>query len=144
MEALHQLFGPRTSGHQAALDTRAALLADQGFTAIAALAPIRKQLAENGLFDKLIAYQDWENAAKTSNAPERKNREHRRRQKRHDRVRSFRTLVSLLDGIAMRTGLHRGVVRLRRRVADPAALAVAARAPPERSAEPPTEVHHAA
>ncbi len=144
VEALHQLFGPRTIGRQAALDTRAALLTDAGFTAITALAPIRKQLANDGLFDKLIAYQDWENAAKTSNAPERKNREHRRRQKRHYRVRSFQTLVSLLDGIAMRPGLHRGVVRLRRRVADPAAPTVAARAPPARPVKPPTEVHHAA
>lgn len=143
MEALHTLFGPRTPGRQAALDARDGLLADTGFAALDALAPIRQQLGDDGLFDKLIAYQDWENAAKTSNAPERKNREHRRRQKRHYRVRSFRTLVCLLDGIAMRPGCQRGVVRLRRRTASPPTLEVA-RAPPQPPAVQPMEVRHAA
>ena len=141
--ALHELFGPCTQGRQAALAARDALLADAGFAAIEALRPIRKQLADDGLFEKLVAYQDFENAAKTSNAPERKNREHRRRQKRHYRVRSLRTLVCLLDGIAMRPSVQRGVVRLRYRAADPPAE-VAAQAPPERPAEQPTEVRHAA
>lgn len=144
VEGLHGLFGPRTQGRQAAQAAREALLADEGFAAIAALAPIRKQLSDDGLFEKLVAYQDFENAAKTSNAPERKNREHRRRQKRHYRVRSFRTLVCLLDGIAMRPGVQRGVVRLRRRVAAPPAHQVAARAPPQRPDELSREVSHAA
>jgi len=144
VEALHALFGPRTQGRQAALDVRDVLLADEDFAAIEALAPILKQLTDDGLFDKLIAYQDWENAAKTSNAPERKNREHRRRQKRHYRVRSFRTLVCLLDGIAMRPGCQRGVVRLRRRVTSQPDVEELARAPPQQPAEPSTEVRHAA
>jgi transposase-like protein len=143
VSALHRLFGPRTQGRQATLEARDAVLADAGFAAIDALAPVLKQLGDDGLFEKLVAYQDFENAAKTSNAPERKNREHRRRQKRHYRVRSLETLIALLNGIAMRPGLHRGVVRLVRRAAPPPS-AVAPRAPPQQSAPSSTEVSRAA
>ncbi|MCP3987185.1 MAG: hypothetical protein GY723_22590, partial [bacterium] len=59
-------------------------------------------LANDNLFMRLTRYLDFENADKTSNHPERENREFRKRQRSHYRLRSLRSLCAFLDLLLVR------------------------------------------
>ena len=54
-----------------------------------------RRLADDDLFRRLTAYLDFENAEKTSNHVERENREFRKRQKSHYRLRSLESICAL-------------------------------------------------
>lgn len=118
---LHELFGPTTTTHELAEERRSAILDDPDFTELAGLALPLKRLRDDGLFARLTRYLDFENADKTSNHPERENREFRRRQKSHYRLRSIVSICALLDLLLVRKPIPAEPRRLRRR--EPPALA---------------------
>jgi len=111
----HELFGPTTTTHELAQERRIALIDDPGFTELAGLALPLKRLRDDDLFIRLTRYLDFENADKTSNHPERENRELRRRQKSHYRLRSIVSICSLLDLLLVRRPIPAEPRRLRRR-----------------------------
>lgn len=102
VEALHELFGPSTDTPELAEQRRQAILGDAAFVDCEGLAKVMKRLADDDLFERLTRHLDFENAEKTSNHVERENREFRRRQKTHYRIRSLESLCALLDLLATR------------------------------------------
>lgn len=118
---LHELFGPTTTTHELAEERRSALVDDPAFAALAGLALPLKRLRDDDLFARLTRYLDFENADKTSNHPERENREFRRRQKSHYRLRSIVSICALLDLLLVRKPIPAEPRRLRRR--EPPAVA---------------------
>ena len=118
---LHELFGPTTTTHELAEERRRAILDDSDFADLAGLALPLKRLRDDDLFARLTRYLDFENADKTSNHPERENREFRRRQKSHYRLRSIVSICALLDLLLVRKTIPAEPQRLRRR--EPPAVA---------------------
>jgi hypothetical protein len=113
--ALYELFGPSTASAIEARRHRDAMIADPAFQGCAAMARVLARLADEGQWQRLIRYHDFENAQKTSNHVERANREHRRRQRSHYRLRSIRALWALLNLTLMSRPLPSKPVRLTRR-----------------------------
>jgi hypothetical protein len=99
---VHQLFGPATDSKHKASARRRAIINDREFKALAALAPALKRLEDDEVWARLTRYLEFENADKTSNHPERENRELRNRQKAHYRMRSEAALRSLLSLLTVR------------------------------------------
>lgn len=100
--ALYELFGPTTTTHELADQRRKAILANEEFQACAGLQGILAKLADDALFAKLTRYLDFENADKTSNHVERENRDFRKRQRSHYRLRSLHSLCAFLDLLLVR------------------------------------------
>jgi hypothetical protein len=113
---MHELFGPTTDSHELAQQRRDAILNDAGFLALDALAKPMERLGDNDLWARLTRYLDFENADKTSNHPERENRELRKRQKTHYRMRSKRSLCALAALLSVRRPIPAVPIKLRRRV----------------------------
>jgi hypothetical protein len=99
---MHELFGPTTDSHEFAAQRRDAILNDAKFLGLEALTKPMARLRDDDLFARLTRYLDFENADKTSNHVERENREFRKRQKGHYRMRSRETLRALLALLSAR------------------------------------------
>ena len=99
---LHELFGPTTDSQELAEQRRQALLNDPEFLGLSALSKPLERLRDDDLFERLTRYLDFENADKTSNHVERENREFRKRQKGHYRMRSRASIRALLDLLHVR------------------------------------------
>lgn len=112
---LYELFGPDTTSAEAAEGHRQQLLCDPAFHDDTAMAKVLARLADNAQWQRLIRYHDFEGAKKTSNHVERQNREYRRRQRSHYRLRSFRSLWALLNHALMSRPMPTQPVRLTRR-----------------------------
>ena len=112
---MHELFGPTTDSHELAAQRREAILNDAGFLSLEALAKPMERFRDNDLWARLTRYLDFENADKTSNHPERENREFRKRQKVHYRMRSRESLRALLTLLGARRPVPTAPVKLIRR-----------------------------
>lgn len=118
---LHELFSPTTDNHDLAQQRRQAILSDPKFTELSAMAKPLQRLADDDLFERLTRYLDFDNADKTSNHVERENREYRKRQKGHYRLRSLSSICALLDLLTVRKPIPATPRRLRLKVIDAAA-----------------------
>jgi len=98
----HELFGPTTDSHELAEQRRQAILNDPEFLGLSALSKPLERLRDDDLFERLTRYLDFENADKTSNHVERENREFRKRQKGHYRMRSRASIRALLELLHVR------------------------------------------
>ncbi len=94
---LHELFGPTTDSHELAEQRRRAILENPEFTKLPSLNKPLGWLRDDELFSRVTRYLDFENADKTSNHVERENREFRKRQKSHYRMRSEQSMRALLE-----------------------------------------------
>lgn len=99
---LHELFGKTTDSHELAEQRRQAILCDPEFAEIPGVSTCLDYLRDDDLFARLTRYLDFENAEKTSNHVERENREFRKRQKSHYRLRSLWSIFALLDILTVR------------------------------------------
>ena len=115
VEALFELFGPTTTSHELAQERRQAILDDQAFVELSGLEPVLKDLRDDELFARLTRYLSFENADKTSNHVERENREFRRRQRSHYRLRSIESLCAFINLLLVRRPVPTKPQRLRRR-----------------------------
>ena len=113
--ALYELFGPTTNSPALAEERRRTILSNPEFGATESLRTFLKRLSNEQYFAQLIRYQSFENADKTSNHPERENREFRKRQKSHYRLRSIQSLCAFLDLLLVRREPPRTPRRLTRR-----------------------------
>jgi hypothetical protein len=113
--ALHDLFSAATTTAKQAEAKRRAILDDAEFMAAGFLKDAVKLLADDDLFHRLTRYLDFDCAEKTSNHVERENREFRKRQKNHYRLRSLTSLCSLLDLLTTRRPITETPRRLRRK-----------------------------
>ena len=122
--ALHDLFGPATTEPEQAEAKRRAILDDEAFVGEEAFRPVLARLEDDDLFRRLTVYLDYDNAEKTSNHVERENREFRKRQKSHYRLRSLESICALLDLLLVRSRPLRPYERLRRKPTSPTRKAV--------------------
>jgi len=99
---LHDLFSSETDSREDAERKRYEILQDAEFLASDALEKAMGLLRDDELFRKLTHYLDFEYAEKTSNHVERENREFRKRQKSHYRLRSLQSLCAMLDLLSTR------------------------------------------
>lgn len=112
---LYALFSPETASAAEAQRQRDAMVKDPSFQGNAAMARVLARLADEGQWQRLIRYHDFDNAQKTSNHVERANREHRRRQRSHYRLRTVRALWALLNLTLMNQSMPSRPVRLARK-----------------------------
>ena len=119
VEAMLELFGPTTVSHDVALERRLAMLTEPEFQGVPGFTKVLAQLADDNLFVRLTRYLDFDNADKTSNHPERENREFRKRQRSHYRLRSLHTLCAFLDLLLTRREPPTEPRKLRRRPGRP-------------------------
>lgn len=102
VEKIHEMFGPTTDSHELADQRRAAILEDAEFTQLPEISKCLDRLRDDDLFTRLTRYLDFEYAEKTSNHVERENREYRKRQKGHYRLRSRESICALLNLLTIR------------------------------------------
>jgi hypothetical protein len=102
VEAIHGLIGRTTTTHALALERRRVILADPGFRKLAGADVVLRQLADDDLFTRVVRHLDFENADSTSNHAERENREFRKRQGSHYRLRTVVSMVAFLDLMLVR------------------------------------------
>jgi hypothetical protein len=102
VEAIHLLVGKTTTTHELAAARRQAILADASFQALPGASTVLRQLADDDLFARLTRHLDFENADPTSNHAERENREFRKRQGSHYRLRSVVSMCAFLDLMLVR------------------------------------------
>jgi hypothetical protein len=100
--AFHELFGPTTDSHELAEERRAAIVGDEEFAQLPEVEKCLDRLRDDDLFGRLTRYLDFDNAEKTSNHVERQNREYRKRQKCHYRLRSLESISALLNLLTIR------------------------------------------
>lgn len=112
---LHELFGKTTDSHELAQQRRQAILDDPEFPALPGISGCLSYLRDEELFTRLTRHLDFENAEKTSNHVERENREFRKRQKSHYRLRSLWSIFALLDLLTVRKPIPSEPRRLRRK-----------------------------
>jgi hypothetical protein len=93
--AVYALFGPDVRDPETARARRDAILSEYKF-GLPFLAPLLRSLREDAGFEKLIVALAYENAERTTNHVERQNREYRKRQKSHYRLRTRRSEDALL------------------------------------------------
>ncbi|MFH1466512.1 MAG: hypothetical protein ABIO70_19160 [Pseudomonadota bacterium] len=115
VNALHDLFSGTTTTTEQAQAKRRAILDDAQFVTAAFLDAAMKLLADDDLFHRLTRYLDFDCAEKTSNHVERENREFRKRQKSHYRLRSLASLCSLLDLLTTRRPITTAPRRINRK-----------------------------
>lgn len=115
VEAMYELFGPTTDSHELAQQRREAMLTEPEFEGVPGIDKVLAQLADDDLFARLTRYLDFDNADKTSNHPERENREFRKRQRSHYRLRSLHSLCAFLDLLLTRREPPSEPRKLRRR-----------------------------
>lgn len=102
VEKIHELFGPSTDSHELAQQRRAAILEDAELAELPEVSKCLDRLRDDDLFTRLTRYLDFEYAEKTSNHVERENREYRKRQKGHYRLRSRCSICALLNLLTIR------------------------------------------
>ena len=112
---LYEMFGPNTTSADAADKLRQFILHDTAFQQNKVISKVMSRLSDEDQFKRLIRYHDFEGARKTSNHVERRNREHRRRQRPHYRLRSTRSLWALLNVGLQQQSLPARPVQLTRR-----------------------------
>jgi len=112
---LHELFGPTTDTQKLAEERRQALLANEEFAGVDGIETVLQRLRDDDLFARLTRYLAFENAEKTSNHVERENREFRKRQKTHYRLRSRESVCALLDLLTVRKQVPAEPQRLRKK-----------------------------
>lgn len=110
---IHELFGKNTDSHELSQQRRQAILDDDEFAELPGIKAFMGYLRDDNLFACLTRYLDFENAEKTSNHVERENREFRKRQKSHYRLRSLWSIFALLDLLAVRKPVPSKPRRLR-------------------------------
>jgi hypothetical protein len=115
VNALHDLFSITTVTTAQAQAKRRIILDDDGFKAAGFLGEAMKLLADDDLFHRLTRYLDFEYAEKTSDHVERENREFRKRQKSHYRLRSLASLCCMLDLLTTRRTITSAPRRLCRK-----------------------------
>lgn len=113
--ALYELFGPTTDSQGLAEERRQAILGNEEFLAESGLDKTLDRLRDEQLFAKLTRYLGYDNADKTSNHVERENRDFRKRQRSHYRLRSLHSLCAFLDLLLVRRDPPTEPRRLRRR-----------------------------
>jgi len=113
VQQLHQLFGPTTDSHELAEQRRAAILEDAELVQLLEVSRCLDRLRDADLFARLTRYLDFENAEKTSNHVERENREYRKRQKGHYRLRSRSSICALLNLLTVRKPVPSQPVKLK-------------------------------
>lgn len=113
VQQLHQLFGSTTESHKQAGQRRREILDDPEFATLPQVSLGLDRLRDDDLFARLTRYLDFENAEKTSNHVERENREYRKRQKGHYRLRSRRSICALLNLLTIRKPVPSQPVKLR-------------------------------
>lgn len=92
--ALHTLFDSMTP--EQAQERRVAITTDPGFKAVVGASTILATLADDTSYARFTRYLDYTNAERTSNHAERENREFRKRQKAHYKLRTERTMTASL------------------------------------------------
>jgi Transposase len=112
---LHELFGPTIDSHELSEKRRKAILEDGEFLSTPSLAKPMRSLRNDQLFSRLTRYLDFENADKTSNHVERENREFRKRQKGHYRMRCEQSLRALLELLTTRRPIPTLPIRLKQK-----------------------------
>ncbi len=112
---IHELFGPTTDSHELAEERRQAILDDPAFAGLPEVSKCLDRLRDDALFERLTRYLDFDNADKTSNHVERENREYRKRQKGHYRLRSRRSICALLNLLNIRKPISSEPVKLKLR-----------------------------
>lgn len=112
---IHTLFGPSTDTQELADERRQALLADEELAGVDGIEPVLVRLRDDDLFARLTSYLAFENAEKTSNHVERENREFRKRQKTHYRLRSRASVCALLNLLTVRKRVPVEPLRLRKK-----------------------------
>lgn len=115
VEALHELVGRTTTTHELAEQRRRAILDDERFRNLRGAEGVLRQLADDDLFARLTRYLDFDDADATSNHAERENREFRKRQGSHYRLRSVVSMVAFLDLMLVRRAAPDKPRRLTRR-----------------------------
>lgn len=128
VNALHELVGRTTTTHELAEARRRAILDDEGFRKLPGADVVLRQLGDDDLFARLTRHLDFENADATSNHAERENREFRKRQGSHYRLRTVVSMVAFLDLMLVRRSAPDQPRRLVRReppAAAPLAMEVA-------------------
>jgi hypothetical protein len=113
VQQLHTLFGPTTQTHEVAEQRRREILDDPEFATLPKVSVVLDRLRDDDLFARLTRYLDFENAEKTSNHVERENREYRKRQKGHYRLRSRCSICALLNLLTVRKPVPSQPVKLR-------------------------------
>jgi len=99
--AVYTVFAEDVKDRETAEARRQALLQDPEFQG-SPVASLLEPLRDDALFRKLTVSLAYWNADRTSNDVERKNREFRKRQKGHYRLRSLPSLCALLDLVLLR------------------------------------------
>ena len=112
---LHELFGPTTDSHELAERRRQEILSNREYLSMDMLSKPLARLRDDDLFARLTHYLDFDNADKTSNHVERENREFRKRQKGHYRMRSRESLRALVELLSVRRPVPTAPVRLKRK-----------------------------
>lgn len=128
VQQLHQLFGPTTDSHELAEQRRREILDDPEFPKLPKASLGLDRLRADDLFARLTKYLDFENAEKTSNHVERENREYRKRQKGHYRLRSRSSICALLNLLMVRKPVPSQPVKLKPKPVAPAGQEVSAAA----------------
>jgi transposase-like protein len=95
--AVHVLLSSEVSDTTEARRLRQSILNDPIFSEKEEFSALLEPLADDALFEKLLASLKYENAERTTNHVERRNREFRRRQRSHYKLRSLESLCALLD-----------------------------------------------
>jgi hypothetical protein len=113
--SLYNVFGVGSTTYDVAKNRRDAIINDVVFQSCPGLEKSLKKLSNPKLFSKLTRYLGFDNARKTSNHVERENRDFRKRQRSHYRLRSLRSLVAFLDLMLVRRSPPTTPLRLRRR-----------------------------
>jgi len=92
---VYELFGPGVQEPDEARRRRREILANRRFR-LPFLEPLLTALEDDAVFERLIVALQYENAERTTNHVERQNREYRKRQKSHYRLRTRRSEDALL------------------------------------------------
>lgn len=93
--AVYDLFGPQVQEPDEARRRRREILENKRFR-LPFLEPLLNALEDEVVFERLIVALRYENAERTTNHVERQNREYRKRQKSHYRLRTRRSEDALL------------------------------------------------
>lgn len=113
LEAFHELFGPTTTTQEIAQRRRLDIVGDPEFGDLPNVLKSLDKLCDDDLFARLTRYLDFDFAEKTTNHVERENREYRKRQKAHYRLRSRASICALLNLLTIRKPLSDEPLRLK-------------------------------
>ena len=113
--ALYELFNPTTDSQDLAEERHQAILDNEEFLAASGRDKTLDKLRDEQLLAKPTRYLGYDDADKTSNHVERENRDFRKRQRSHYRLRSLYSLCVFLDLLLVRRTPPTEPKQLRRR-----------------------------